>query len=256
MILGIDIGNTNIVIGGIQDGAILFEARLATNRVKTSDQYTAELKSILSLFQVDALETEGTIIASVVPQVLNSFKTAIRKLTGRYPLIVGPGIKTGLNIRTESPAQTGSDLVAGAVATIGRYPLPAAIVDMGTATTIFVVDASGAFIGGSICPGVKISLDALTSRTTLLPGISLDTPKKVIGRNTIDCMQSGVMYGAAAMLDGIIGRMEAELGQSLSVVVTGGIGRFVYPLMSHSAIYNKDLLLEGLWKIWELNQNS
>ncbi len=254
MILGIDIGNSNIVLGGIENGSKVFEARMATDRVKTSDQYTAELMNILSLFHVDPHEMDGTIIASVVPPVLNSFKTAIRKLTGSYPLIVGPGIKTGLNIRTEAPSQTGSDLVVGAVATIHRYPLPAAIIDMGTATTIIIVNGKGEFIGGSIGPGVKISLDALTSRTTLLPGISLETPKKVIGRNTIDCMQSGLMYGSAAMMDGMIERMEEEMGEKLTVIVTGGIGKFIYPLMKHPAIYNQDLLMLGLWDIWKLNQ--
>ncbi len=254
MILAVDIGNTNIVIGGIDAGAITFEARMATDRVKTSDQYTAELYNILLLFHVDIAKIEGSIIASVVPPVLNSFKTAIRKLTGEYPLIVGPGIKTGLNIKTDFPAQTGSDLVAGSVAALHRYPLPAAIVDMGTATTIFVLDKSGAFIGGSICPGVKISMDALTSRTTLLPGISLDTPKRAIGKNTIDCMQSGIMFGAAAMIDGIVDRMEEELGEPIHLIITGGIGKFVHPLMKHPASYDKDILLQGLWDIWSLNQ--
>ena len=194
MILAIDIGNTNIVLGCIEDSEIRFKARLATDQIKTSDQYTAELNSILTLFGTAPRSFEGCIISSVVPPVLNSFRTAIRKLTGHEPLVVGPGIRTGLNIQTDSPNQTGGDLVVAAVAALHEYPLPMAIVDMGTATTISVLNEKGAFIGGCICPGVRISQDALTSRTAQLPGISLDAPKHVIGRNTIDCMRSGIIF--------------------------------------------------------------
>ena len=173
MILAVDIGNTNIVLGCIEEGEILFEARMATDRIKTSDQYTAELKSILGLFDVDGREFEGSIVSSVVPPVLNSFKTAIRKLIGQYPLVVGPGIKTGLNILIDTPSQTGADLIVGAVAALHEYPTPMALVDMGTATTISVLNQKGAFVGGCICPGVKISMDALTSQTAQLPGTSI-----------------------------------------------------------------------------------
>ena len=256
MILAIDIGNTNIVIGSIENGEIRFEARMATDTIKTSDQYTAELKGILSLFSVDGSQFEGCIISSVVPPVLNSFRAAIRKLTGRYPLVVGPGIRTGLNIQTDNPAQTGGDRVVAAVAAIHEYPLPLAIVDMGTATTISVINEQGAFIGGCICPGVRISQEALTSRTAQLPGISLDAPKHVISRNTIDCMRSGIMYGAAAMLDGLLDRMEEEAGRPLTVVATGGISKFVIPHCRRKMIYDKDLLLKGLWLTYQQNVKS
>ena len=164
MILAIDIGNTNIVLGGLEGEKILFEARMATDLIKTSDQYCAELKSMLALFEVTPEAISGSIISSVVPPVLNSFKTAIRKLTGKACLVVGPGIRTGLNIRMENPAEVGSDLIVAAVAAIAEYGAPLLLVDMGTATTITAVDETGTFVGGCICPGVKISMEALTGR--------------------------------------------------------------------------------------------
>ena len=169
MILAVDIGNSNIVLGGVREKEILFQARIVTDHIKTSDQYCAELKTMLDLFGVSAQEIEGSIVASVVPPVLNSFRTAIRKLTGKSCLVVGPGLKTGLNILIDNPAQTGADLVAGAVAALREYQPPLIVVDMGTATTISVLDQNGSLIGGCVCPGVKISLEALTSRTALLP---------------------------------------------------------------------------------------
>ena len=246
MILAIDIGNSNIVIGGVEDRKIIFEARLRTETTKTSDQYCVDLKILLDVYNIERQDIEGCIIASVVPQVLNSMQTAVKKLTGKQSMVVGPGLKTGLNIRLENPAQTGADLVVGCVAALKAYQPPMIIVDMGTATTMVVLDESGALVGGSISPGIKISMDALTDRTALLPGLQLDQPKRVIGRNTIDCMRSGIMHGAAAMLDGMIDRMEEELGCKTTVVATGGISRFVLPLCKKEIIYDKDLLINGL----------
>ena len=169
MVLTIDIGNSNIVLGGVENGSIQFQARMVTDSIKTSDQYCAELKTMLELFHVKPEEVEGSIVASVVPPVLNSFRTAIRKLTGQNCLVVGPGIKTGLNIQIDNPGQTGADLVVGAVAALRGYQPPLILIDMGTATTISVLNQEGALIGGCVCPGVKISLDALTSEAALLP---------------------------------------------------------------------------------------
>jgi type III pantothenate kinase len=253
MILAIDIGNTNIVLGGLEGEKILFEARMATDLIKTSDQYCAELKSMLALFEVTPEAISGSIISSVVPPVLNSFKTAIRKLTGKACLVVGPGIRTGLNIRMENPAEVGSDLIVAAVAAIAEYGAPLLLVDMGTATTITAVDETGTFVGGCICPGVKISMEALTGRTAQLPGISLDEPQKAIGKNTRDCMRSGIMFGAAAMLDGLLDRMEAELGTPVKVVATGGIARFVIPLCRRELIYDRSLMLKGLGLLYRRN---
>ena len=256
MILAIDIGNTNIVLGGLEEEKILFEARMATDLIKTSDQYCAELKNMLALFEVTPEMIDGSIVSSVVPPVLNSVKTAIRKLTGKTCLVVGPGIRTGLNIRVENPAEVGSDLIVAAVAAIQEYGAPLLLVDMGTATTITAVDASGTFLGGCICPGGKISMEALTGRTAQLPGISLEEPQRAIGRNTRDCMRSGIMFGAAAMLDGLLDRMEAELGVPVKVIATGGIARFVIPLCRRKMIYDRSLMLKGLGLLWRRNLRS
>ena len=253
MILAVDIGNTNIVIGGIQDNEILFEARLRTESTKTSDEYCIDLKMILDIHKVDIQNVSGSIIAYVVPQVLNSMKTAIKKLCGIQSLVIGPGIKTGLNIRVENPAQTGADLVVASVAALRLHKPPLIVVDMGTATTMVVLDESGALIGGCICPGVKISLDALTRRTALLPGLQLDQPKRAIGRNTVDCMRSGTIIGAAAMVDGMEQRMEEELGCRTTVIATGGIARFVIPYCKTPVIYERNLILKGLAALYREN---
>ena len=256
MILAVDIGNTNIVLGCIEDENILFEARMATDLVKTSDQYCAELKNMLALLEVQPEMSDGSIVSSVVPPVLNSFKTAIRKLTGHSCLVVGPGIRTGLNIRMDNPADVGSDLIVAAVAAVREYGAPLLLVDMGTATTITAVDAEGTFVGGCICPGVKISMEALTGRTAQLPGISLDAPQRAIGKNTRDSMRSGIMLGAAAMLDGLLDRMEEELGSPVKVIATGGIAKFVVPLCRRELIYDRSLMLKGLSLLYRRNAKS
>ena len=256
MILTIDIGNSNIVLGGVDGSEICFEARLRTDATKTSDEYCIDLKMILEVYGVSAENIEGSIIASVVPQVLNSMQTAVKKLTGKAALVVGPGLKTGLNIQIENPAQTGADLVVGCVAALREHKAPMIIVDMGTATTMIVLDKKSAMIGGCIMPGVKISMDALTDRTALLPGLQLDQPKKAIGRNTIDCMRSGIMMGAACTIDGMIERMEAELGYETTVIATGGIAKFVIPMCKKKIIYDKDLLVKGLAALYRENKRS
>jgi len=254
MILTVDIGNSNIVIGGVEGDDIVFEGRIRTESTKTSDEYCVDLKIILDVYNIEPKAIEGAIIASVVPQVLNSLQTAILKLTGKTSLVVGPGLKTGLNIKIENPSQTGADLVVGGVAALREHKPPMIIVDMGTATTMVVLDKDGALIGGCIAPGVKISLDALTERTALLPGLQLDQPKKAIGRNTIDCMRSGIMLGNACMIDGMIERMEEELGYKTTVVATGGIARFVVPLCKNPVIYDKDLIVKGLAVLYRENK--
>ena len=254
MILTVDIGNSNIVLGGVSGDDIVFEARLRTDATKTSDEYCIDLKTILDVYGIKTADLEGSIIGSVVPQVLNSIQTAIKKLTGKAALVVGPGLKTGVNIKIENPSQTGADLVVGCVAALREHKPPIIVVDMGTATTMVVLDQDGALIGGSISPGVKISLDALTERTALLPGLQLDQPKRAIGRNTIDCMRSGIMMGNACMIDGMVKRMEAELGQKATVIATGGIAKFVIPLCHTPIIYDKDLLVKGLAMLYRDNK--
>jgi len=256
MIFTVDVGNSNIVLGGVQGSDIVFEARLRTDATKTSDEYCVDLKIILDVHHLTSADIEGSIIASVVPQVSNSMQTAIRKLTGKAPLVVGPGLKTGLNIAIDNPAQTGADLVVGCVAALREHRAPMIIIDMGTATTMIVLDKNSAMIGGAIIPGVKISMDALTNRTALLPGLQLDQPKRAIGRNTIDCMRSGLMLGNACMIDGMIDRMEEELGYKTTVIATGGIAKFVIPMCRHEIIYDKDLLVKGLAALYRENTRS
>ena len=254
MLLAIDIGNSNIVIGCINQMQIENEFRIATDLVKTSDQYCIDLKNVLSLCDIPVSAIEGVIISSVVPPLLNSFRTAVIKLTGKRPMVVGPGLKTGLNIQIDNPAQIGSDLIVAAVAALREYPAPLMIIDMGTATTISVIDQNRTYIGGCICPGVRISAEALTSRAALLPGINLDEPKRAIGRNTSDCMRSGIMFGAAAMLDGLVDRMEAELGEEATIVATGGISKYVIPMCRRKILYDRNLLLKGLSILYYNNQ--
>ncbi len=256
MILTIDIGNSNIVLGGVRGDKIVFEARLRTEATKTSDLYCVDLKILLDVYHVTAEEIEGSIISSVVPQVLNSFQTAVKKLTGKTSMVVGPGLKTGLDIRLENPAQTGADLVVADVAALREHKPPLIVIDMGTATTMSVLDQNGAHIGGCIIPGVRISMDALTDRTALLPGLQLDQPKRAIGRNTIDAMRSGIMMGTASMLDGMVERMEQELGSKTTVVVTGGIAKFIVPLCKTPMIYDKDLLIKGLAALYRDNKKK
>ncbi len=256
MILTIDVGNSNIVIGGIEGEQIIFEARLRTESTKTSDQYCVDLKILMDVYGVQVDAIEGCIIASVVPQVLNSMQTAVKKLTGKTCLVVGPGLKTGLNILLENPNQTGADLVVGCVAALREHKPPMIVIDMGTATTMVVLNQNGALVGGCICPGVKFSMDGLTDRTALLPGLQLDQPKKAIGRNTIDCMRSGIMMGTACMLDGMVERMEEELGAKTTVVLTGGIAKFVQPMCRTPMVYDKDLLIKGLAILYRENRRN
>ena len=253
MILAIDIGNSNVTIGCVDGEKVLFEARVVTDRLKTSDQYAVELKSMLDLYQVALPDIDGAIVASVVPPISNSFNSAVRKALGFRPMMVGPGMKTGLNILCDNPAQVGADLIAAAVAALHLCEPPMAVVDMGTATTISVLNQNGAFLGGSICPGVRISMEALTSGTAQLPGVSLEQPKHVIGRNTIESMQSGLMVGAAAMVDGLVERIEEELGTPVKVIATGGIARFVIPMCKREVLYDRDLVLRGLAILYRNN---
>lgn len=255
MLLAIDVGNTNIVLGCIEKDEIIFTARMSTDRKQTADQYAIQLKNIIELHGVNPNAVNGSIISSVVPPVLNALKGAVRLSIGVEPMVVGPGVKTGLNILMDNPAQVGSDLIVNAVGAIKEYKAPILIFDMGTATTISVVDKDKNYIGGSILPGVKISLDTLSNATAQLPAISLDKPKRTIGKNTIECMRSGVIFGNAAMVDGMIERFEEELGETSTVIATGGISRFIIVNCKHDIIYDGDLLLKGLNILYKKNKS-
>lgn len=254
MILAIDIGNTNIVIGCIEKEKTYFIERISTVRTKTELEYAVDIKTILDIYHIKRTDIEGCIVSSVVPQITNVAKLAAEKILRREVMVLGPGVKTGLNIMMDHPGQLGADLVADAVAGISQYPLPLTIIDMGTATTICVVDEKKNYIGGMILPGVQVSLDALTAQASQLSGISIEEPKRVIGKNTIECMKSGVLYSSAGALDGAIDRIEEELGQRTTVVATGGLARKVVPHCKREIILDEDLLLKGLLVIYEKNR--
>ena len=253
MILTIEIGNSTITLGGVEGSDIRFECRINTDRVKTSDTYCIDLKTLFEIYGIDMASIEGVIIASVVPQVLNSVRTAIRKLLNTEPLVMGPGLKTGLDIRLENPGQMGADLVAADVAALSEHKPPLIIIDMGTATTMAVLDPNGAHLGGCVCPGVKISLEALTGNTSLLPGIQLDSPKQALGRNTADAMRSGIMFGTASMLDGMIDRFRAETGWDFTIVATGGLAKRIVPLCHNEIVYDRHLIIKGLARLYRDN---
>ena len=254
MLLAIDIGNTNLVIGCFRDDKIMFKARIATDRTRTSDQYGVEIKNMLEAYGVKRSDIDDCIISSVVPPVFNSVRTGVIKIIGKQPMVVGPGLKTGLNIHVDVPSQVGSDRIVIAVAALAEYKAPLLLLDLGTATTIESVEPDNVYMGGVIIPGVRVSLDALTSRAAQLPGISLDQPKQVIGKNTVDCMRSGMMYGTAAMIDGLVERMEEELGHRCTLIATGGLAQFITPLCKRDIILEKDLLLKGLNIIYKKNK--
>ena len=253
MVIAVDIGNTNVVVGCFDGEEIRFVERLSTNRNSTSLEYAVLIKTVLELNGLAGHSFEGSIISSVVPAVTNRVKEAMEKLTGKEPLVVGPGVKTGLKIKLDNPAQLGSDRVADSVAATNLYPCPLIIIDMGTATTVSVVDGEKNFIGGMIMPGLMVSMEALSSKTSQLPQISLDAPKKAIGRNTADCIRSGLIYGNAAAIDGLIGNIEQELGEKCTVISTGGLAKIVTPLCKRKIIEDDKLLLKGLKIIYEKN---
>ena len=253
MILAADIGNSNIVIGCFEGDQILFTERLSTNRHATAMEYMVLIKSALDFGGFGGQTFEGGIISSVVPAVTRMVKNAMTRIVGKPPLVVGPGLKTGLKIRLDNAAQLGSDRVADAVAAVNNYPCPLIIIDMGTATTISVVDENQNFIGGMIMPGLMVSRDAMSAKAAQLPQISLESPKKAIGRNTVECMRSGLVMGTAATIDGILDRIEAELGYPCTVISTGGLAHIVTPHCKREIICDDQLLLKGLMLLYRKN---
>ncbi len=256
MILVIDIGNTNIVFGCVGRDGLLFTSRIATDRSKTEDEYTLIMSGLLKMHSIDPANIEGGIISSVVPELKTVMSYTAYNLTGKEFLIVGSGLKTGLNIRIDSPDKLGSDLVVNTVASVAKYPCPTVVFDMGTATTMSVLDEKGVYIGGAIIPGMRVSVDALSARAAQLPYINLTAPHDVIGKNTVDCMQAGVIFGHASMLDGLIDRVENTLGQSVTAVITGGLSRLVVPYCKRTIIYDENLLLDGLSILYEKNRGK
>ncbi len=253
MILAVDIGNTNIALGGFSGDELSFVAKISTNTLMTEDEYAERLLGILSMHKVEADGIDGAIISSVVPQLNTVMKRAIKLVYGVDALLVGPGIKTGINIHCDNPASVGADLICASVAANHIYGSPALIVDMGTATKMTVVDKRGAFIGVSIIPGVIMGVDALAARTAQLPQVGLEAPAAVIGKNTVDCIKSGVVFGNAALIDGMIDRICEELGAELPVYATGGLSSVIIPHCKHEINTDEHLVLKGLNIIYRKN---
>ena len=257
MILALDAGNTNICVGCIEDGAVLLTARIATDRHKTEDEYAGLLEAVLRLNGVGLDKLEGAAVCSVVPPVNRCLSLAVEMVTGRTPFFVRPGIETGLTLKVDNPDLLGSDRIADAAAAACLYGGPVIVVDMGTMTTLSVVNSKNEFLGGAICPGIRLSQQALAEGTSQLPAVGLDPPKRAIGRNTADCIKSGVIFGTAATVDGLIAGIRAELlgmGEPApQVVMTGGISKFVAPYCREPVKADPDLLLKGLWLLYQKN---
>lgn len=253
MILALDVGNTHIVMGCIEDGKIRCITRIVTNPLETESEYSIKIRQILEFEGIDWRGFDGAILSSVVPPVTATLRQTVQRLTGQKPIVVGAGIKTGLNIRLDDPSEMGADLVAGAVGAIAEYGAPLVVLDMGTATTISVIGADSSFLGGAIVPGVNLSINALASNTSLLQRVSVEAPKKCIATNTTDSMKSGAVFGNAALIDGMIDRIEDELGAKVNVVATGGLASTIIPYCRREIVCDDDLLLKGLWILYQKN---
>lgn len=254
MLMTVDIGNTQIKLGAFDGDELKFVSRLQTVRERTADEYAVLIREILSLYGVTERSFSGAIISCVVPPLSATFRRALQKALGcERILTVSPGIKTGLNIRIENPASTGADLVCLAVQALEKYPTPCCVFSMGTVTAVIALDRSGAFLGGSIMPGVNISMEALSNHTAQLPAISLDDVPDVIGTNTVDCMRSGVLFGTAGMIDGMCRRLRERLGEDTTFVATGGMASTITPHCRETIQLDEYIVLEGLRTIYYKN---
>lgn len=253
MILTIDVGNTNTVFGGFEDNSLRFTARVATDITKAEDEYATLLYGILTVRHIDPSEITGAILSSVVPPLNRVLCKAVRFICGTEPLTVGPGIKTGINIHCDAPSSVGTDMICACVAVRKLYGAPALIADLGTATKMMVLDENGTFIGVSIIPGVMMGLNALAEQTAQLPKISLQVPSRVIEKNTADCMKSGVIFGNASLIDGMIDRIRSEVGAEIPVYATGGMANMIVPHCKHTVTVHEHLVLEGLNLIYQKN---
>ncbi len=254
MILAIDVGNTNIVVALYEKSKLRRNWRMATDINKASDEYGVLLMQFLSLENVQGGDITDVMIASVVPTVMHSLKNAVKRYIGCEPMIVGPGIKTGMNIRMDNPKELGADRIVNAVAAINKYKPPLVIVDFGTATTFCAVDRKGDYIGGVIVAGVKISMDALFEKTAKLPKVEIVEPDGVIGRNTIHAIQSGAVYGQAGQADGIIRRFKKEIGEDATVVATGGLAKTIAKQSEEIDVVDSMLTLDGLKILYDKNK--
>ena len=254
MFLALDVGNTHTVLGVLDEEKLFFSCRFSTDRNKTSDEYSVMIRELLIMHHTPPEQISGGIISSVVPSMKAVLRDAVYSVTGRTCMIVGPGVKNGLKIRIDNPAQLGSDQVADAVAAIAEYPKPLLVFDMGTATTVSVINENTEYIGGMIMAGALLGLDALSNRTSQLPEISFaDKVDRLIGSNTVDCMRSGFAFGTAAMIDGVIDRMQKQFDRKLTVVLTGKTAEMITPYCEREVVLDKNLLLKGLRIIYLKN---
>ena len=255
MIFALDIGNTNIVLGIIDTKTeeIVFTSRISSDHTKTVDEYAVLIQDVLAIRHVALSSITGSIISSVVPNLSQTILSAVALLIGKEPIMVSNQIKTDLSITIDNPDQLGKDLIVNAVTALESYPTPIVIFDMGTATTVSVIDKQGNYAGGMIIPGVGLSLEALSNQASQLPHISLDAPPQIIGKNTTHCMQSGIIFGTAAMIDGIIDRIAADLGEIPTLLATGGLAGMIVKHCNHSIIYDDKLMLKGLLSLYRKN---
>lgn len=253
MILTIDIGNSYITIGGYSENSRIFVSDIVSDARRTKYQYMVELKSMMELNGINTSDIRGAIIGSVVPELTPVIFEAVKKLCGIIPLIVGPGIKSGLNIRIENPAQLGADIFAGAVAALAAYSAPCIICNLGTATVMSVINSESIFCGVVIAAGVGTTLDGFTKRTALLPHVNIDAPKNIIGKNSAQSVQSGLIFGTAAMIDGLVTRIENEINSKAKVIATGKMcDKIIKYCNTDIEVYNY-LILDGLKIIYDKN---
>ena len=254
MVLTVDVGNTNITLGGFESDSLVFVSSFSTCPNKTADELAISISDAVRLHGVSKESISGVIVSSVVPPLNTALKRAIQFLFNVTAVFVGPGIKSGLMIHCDIPSSVGADIIAASVAAHGLYQTPCLIIDIGTATKMTVLDNKGAFIGTSIIPGVLMGLNALADTTAQLPEISLEVPDSVIAKNTADCMRSGVLFGNASMVDGMIDRICEEFGQVLDVIATGGMSSTLIPLCKHTILIDEHLVLKGLNILYQKNR--
>lgn len=253
MLLVIDVGNTNIVLGIFKDQELVDHWRVSTDRLRTTDEYGVLIRHLFYLNGVNSEEIDAIIISSVVPPVMPTLERMCQRYFGLTPLVIGPGVKTGMDIKYDNPREVGADRIVNAVAAYEKFGGPVIIIDFGTATTFCAVDKKGTYLGGAICPGIGISTDALVQRTAKLPRIEVVQAEKVICRNTVESMQAGVFYGFVGQVDGIVTRMRRELGCKAKVVATGGLAVIVAPATDAIDVVEPMLMLEGLKIIYDRN---
>lgn len=253
MLICIDVGNTHIVIGIYKDVNLLSSFRFKTDANITEDEYGIKLNNILRISNITIEEIEGAIIASVVPTMDAILEKMVIKYLHIEPMFVVPGIKSGINVKIDDPRQLGADLLVGAVSAVTKYGYPIIIIDMGTATTLSVVNKNQEFIGGIIIPGVLSSTASLVKSTSKLEEVRFDKPKHLVGKNTVNSIQSGMLYGTSSMLDGLIRKVKNEIGDA-KVILTGGIANRIQPFLEEEVIYDDNLILEGLRILYEKNK--